>query len=243
MMAAVLYVKFEDAACGLVSSQEGGLIEKYLRGELCIALRRAEPSVSGNSEQNGFIIHSRESGFYSVLPPWDVDAGNFRLHKQQPLMLSQNVELVEGIQKMVPSFVSLCTFDRGSLYGGYPLFVFHASYGSQKIIGALSNREMGVAIRFFAIALNQSRHEQVEGASSGINNCASISLNQGIERNFGVSDQQFPVDVIRIRLFDDFVWAQPLPGHESILQDWDLGLGPIEGGESVWEIIAHGLLE
>jgi hypothetical protein len=223
----------EDAPCWLVSSQQGGLVEKYLRGELCIALRRVEPTASENPKQNGFIIHALEAGFYSALPPWDVDVGNFRLHEQQPLMFSQDVELVEGVQKMVPSFVSLCAFDCGSLCGGYPLFVFHHCYGSQKISGALPNGEVGVAIRFYAIALNQSRHEQIEGRSSRINNCSGISLNQGIERNFGVSDQQFPVDVIRVRLFDDLVWAQPLPGYESLLQDWDLGVGPIDSGESV----------
>jgi hypothetical protein len=164
----------ENSPCWLVGSQQGGLIEKYLSGELCIALRRVKPGASENSKQNGFVIHALEAGFYTALPPWDLDAGNFRLHTQQPLMFSQNVELVEGIQKMVPSFVSLCAFDCGSLCGGYPLFAFHHYYGSQKIIGALPNREVSVAIGFFAVALNQGRHEQIKGSPNGINDCSSI---------------------------------------------------------------------
>jgi hypothetical protein len=52
----------ESDDCWLVGYPQGGLIQKYLRGDVAIAFRRAE-SPSGETEQNGFIIQMKKAGF------------------------------------------------------------------------------------------------------------------------------------------------------------------------------------
>jgi hypothetical protein len=51
-------------------------------------------------------------------------------------------------------------------------------------------------------------------------------MNERIEGASEISDQQFPIRVLRIRLYVDVVWAAPLPGNEALVHNWDLGIGP-----------------
>jgi hypothetical protein len=63
-----------------------------------------------------------------------------------------------------------------------------------------------------------------------------------IAPGFGANQRVYRSDIacyqklvagIRIWLEDKFIWAAPLPGNETLLQDWDLGFGPIDGSLGV----------
>ena len=212
----------------LVGYPSGGLVEKYLSGDMAIAWRRAEP-IGGNSIEDGFILQMLKPPLDIAPERSDAGIGNLRLYGQEPFVLSQNVELVDGVKYVIPSVIRFCAFDRGCLDGGYPLFVFEHVYGVEKLGGQLSDGKVGLAIRFFAIADQQRRHQQIECSTGGIDDGPDISVDEWIKDKIGIGHEQIPLFVGRIRLGDDFVWASPLPLDEAFLQNWDMGLGPIDG--------------
>jgi hypothetical protein len=217
----------ESDDCWLVGYPQGGLIQKYLRGDVAIAFRRAE-SPSGETEQNGFIIQMKKAGFNIGAPCGDVGLRDEWFNGKKSFVFPQNIELMDGVENVVPSIVSLCVFDRGCFAGRDPLFVFDSRYGSQKVGASLSNGEVGLAVRFYAVAREKRRHENIQGGSSGIYNGSYVAMNERVQRDAEISNKEFPIFVGRIRLWDNLVWALPLPIHKSLLQDWDLGLGPID---------------
>jgi hypothetical protein len=215
----------ENGDCWLTGDSEGGLIEKYLRGDLCIAFHRAE-SAAGETIQNGFIIRLSKG----MLKPWSplrkVNLSDGRTDLEKALVFSEDIELVDPIENVVSSFVSLCVFDRRSFDGGNPLFAFEHRYGSQKLGPGGSDGELGLAFGFYALAREKGGHEDVQSGPHRIDDHADIHMNARIEGAAEISDQQFLIPILRIRLFVDVVWAAPLPGNESLIHNWDLGIGP-----------------
>lgn len=211
----------------LVGYPDGGFIQKYLGGDVGIAWRRAE-GPNGEAVKNGFIIKA----FKAPFNPSDRNPtiGNLWLDDEQSFVLPLNIELMDGVQHSIPAIVSFCAFDRGRLDGGYPIFAFEHVYGSEKLGSNGSNGEVGLAVGFFAIANQQRGHQEIKGGAGGVDDSSHVSINQRIKRDIGVSDEQFPRLIGRIRLGNDFVWAAPLPYYQAVLQDWDLGFGPIYSG-------------
>jgi hypothetical protein len=216
----------------LVGYPEGGLIEKYLSGNMAIAWRRAEP-LGGNAVEDGFILQILQRPRNSPTECGDVCCGDLGVYYQKPLVLSQNIEFVNRVKNAIPSIICFCAFDRGSFDGGNPLFVFEHLNGSLKIGGVFPYGEMGVAVRFFAVARKQRGQQQIKRGSCRIDDCPNVSINERVKRDMRIGYQPIPLFIDRIRLSDNSVWALPLPGNETILQDWDLGLGPIDGSLSV----------
>ena len=111
------------------------------------------------------------------------DLGSFdgRFRDEQSFMLPHDVEVMDGVQKFVPSKVSLRLFDRGSVSGFDPLFVFQHLNGSQKLGGVLADREVGLAVRFSAVCRQQGGHEDIEGRPGRIDDGTDVTDDQGIE--------------------------------------------------------------
>jgi hypothetical protein len=80
--------------------------------------------------------------------------------------------------------------------------------------------------RFYAVSRGEGGGEEIKRAASGIDDRTSIADHERIDRALLMSYQDL-VSGVRIWLDDKFVWAVPLPGKEALLQDWDLGYGPI----------------
>jgi hypothetical protein len=223
----------ESRNCWIMGYPEGGFIEKYLSGNVCVAFRRVETSLAA-FEQDGFVIQRAPSGLDLACVSFSDIAFRYKgINDDQSFMLSQNVQLMDGVEEWVPSFVSPRSFDCGSFAGSDPLFYFHHFDGFQKVCGGLFDGEMGVAIGFHAVAHQNGGHKQIKRGSSGVDDSPNIALNEGVERGSEISDKQLFVSAIRIELYDRLIWAAPLPGFESIFQDWDLGYGPVGCGLSV----------
>ena len=92
--------------------------------------------------------------------------------------------------------------------------------------------ESAFRTRFYAIACGESGGKKIKRAAGGIDDRASFGADERINGADLASYQQL-IRGIRIWLHDEFVWARPLPGKESLLQDWDLGYGPIDRSLSV----------
>ena len=88
------------------------------------------------------------------------------------------------------------------------------------------NRKVCVGTRFFAIADSKSGGDHIEAAFNRVDDDSGF----GVETEIGGSRPPHYhkiVSCLRIRLYSGFIWAAPLPGNEALLQDWDLGYGPI----------------
>jgi hypothetical protein len=210
----------------------GGLIQKYLSAQIGIAFRRVE-GPARNAKQRGFIlrvgmlhdpldhVNLRDVGFR-----WD------RLNVNQSLVLPQIIQFSDVPDKMVPAresvAVGFCSFDNLSFDGGEAMFGFQFLYGSQKISGLFGDGEIGCSAGYCSVARDDCRNQKIECGPDGVDNCSNVTDDERIERLFKIGDKQFPIRLLRLRLNDDAVWATTIPFDESLLQDWDLGLGPLD---------------
>jgi hypothetical protein len=158
--------------------------------------------------------------------------GNPRLHHNEPFVLAQDVELMQSPQTRVPSLVRSQRFDCRSLALGKPLFAFDTLQGIDHVLFRPEDWKVRLMTRFYAVACGESGNEEIERAASGIDDRTRFGTDERINAENLASYQQL-VSGIRIWLHDEFVWARPLPGRETLLQYWDLGYGPIDGSLSV----------
>jgi hypothetical protein len=210
-----------------------GLVESYLQGKKCIAFRRAEKFTLSETVQDGFTIHAFQ-GFRAAnshLGRSEHEVADYvGACGEQTFMLPQDVQLVQGPDGFIPSLIRLQRFDRGSLALGKPLFAFNAINPGQGINHALSgieNRKMSFRIRFFAIALCQGGGKQIKTATERIETRAEPSIE--CERQRGLLNSYYNIAVrLRITLADDGIGESPLPFDQALLDQWDLGYGPLD---------------
>ena len=206
----------------------GGLVEKYIRGEIGIAICRSK-NAARDTIQFGFIL--RMGVFHdslSIINPTDVNRRWNWFDSEQSLVLPQVIKLADMPENRVPTVISFCSFDVGDFSGGTPIFGFQFLDGCRKIIGRFGVGEIGCAIRYYTVARHDSRYRKIEGCSDGIDDSANITDDERIKRLFTIGDKQFHIGALRVVLRDNLVWATTLPSQEPFLQDWDLGLGPLD---------------
>lgn len=97
-----------------------GFIQAYLHGEINFGFRCA----FGEETNCGFIVSAAQpssrqrSESLTQRPAHDAETGEPDFGRQEPLMLPYNVELMEGVEKIIPSLVRFQRFDDGLfLYG------------------------------------------------------------------------------------------------------------------------------
>lgn len=110
---------------------------------------------------------------------------------------------------------------------------------AKKVRGMSPDGEVGLAIRFYAVARQERGHQYVQRSSHGTDDDANISCDKRVEGSSQIGDEKFPISIIRIRLHDKLIGAASLPGYESLLQDWDMDIGPVDDSLSVQAIITH----
>jgi hypothetical protein len=213
----------------MTGDTNGGLIEKYLRGDLTIAFRRAE-SAFGEAIQDGFVVLLVNNVVKPVTLGREVSSSDHRFNNKQPLMFSEDIELVDRIENAVAPFIGFRSFDRGSFNGGNPLFAFEHRYAVQKLGLSVTDGEVGLAVGFYAMARENGGHEDIQSRPHRVDDGPDISVNERVEWNVEMGYKQLPFRVLRVRIYDDPVWAAPLPGDESLIHDWDMGIGPMDCG-------------
>jgi hypothetical protein len=90
----------QDQDGWLMGFEQGGLIEKYLRGDVGIAFRRTEPAC-GELIQEGFIVHCVKMLIHMSVQNGDPGIVHGCSNGQQPCVFPQDAELMEGVQKWV----------------------------------------------------------------------------------------------------------------------------------------------
>ena len=182
-------------------------IDRYCRFDGCVALRRSEYDARSEPVQDGFIIERSRMGFDSPAEQRNPLAGSGWRHREQAIMLSHDVELVERMEKTVRSWIWPCRFDRLDLGIRKPAFSFDLFCGvTPPIVGAPRNWEMRMVARcVVTVPLNERPHENVQTAADRMDYDARINLNSRIERRFDAHHYKLATS-LRVRL-----------GAESIL--------------------------
>jgi hypothetical protein len=215
----------------LIDEPKGRFVERYLSGDMAIVLRRCEPSSGGETVQDGLVLHIPMEALKSPTFGLQSEARNLRPSSQKPFVFSPDIELMEGIQKRVPAFVRHERFDSSLFILGKPRFAFNTLGAEERVQGA-ENWKVRFVARFYAIPSSESGSNQVEATSKRIDNRSSFGIEEAIKRGLRVGSEELEGRV-SIRLYHEHIRAVPLPGSESLLDEWDLGYGPINGSLSV----------
>ena len=183
----------------LVSDPKGRLVEEYINGQKGIAFRYRDSLASAHSTQYGFIVaalnYRRSPRTHPGVPK--IGHGKYgRTGNDEPLMLTHDVEVMEGPQRFIPSFVWFERFYNRSLMIRKPLFSFLTVQPGKRIdhVGETAEDwEMPIATRSFAVALGESGSDEIEGTSEGIEDRADPNIECERKRLFLDSYNQIAV--------------------------------------------------
>src|SRR3984893_814408 len=229
--------EFLKRGCYLfVSEPKGGLAEDYKNGKKGIALRHVEIFAGTQTAQDGFIIQALKSLRAADAPttpvPQHQNAANVGIHGDESFMLTRDVEVVNGSEDRVPSFVRPERFDRGSFAVGKPLFAFQAMPRVEHRLFGSKKREMCFGNRFFAVANGKSYGEQIEATTDGVDDRTHPRTKLTRKWGYLIRDPEI-VASLRVLLLDNAIWVSALPFEKCALKAWDLGYGPIDGSLSI----------
>jgi hypothetical protein len=227
----------------MIRRPEGSLIERYVSGHVCIALRRVEGfgGRASRSKQDGFVfqaLNDPKAGYYHIsalatdCAAFPDEIVNVNISDDQPFVLAQDVQLVEGRNGAIPSLVRFECFDRSLFDLGKPLFTFDAcSRINHRLVGA-KNWKVRFSVRILAIACCERSGKQIEGTPERVEDRANPCVVDQWKLGALTSYNRI-ASVLRIRLFDNLIRMRFAPIEQGVLEEWDLGYGPLNGGLSV----------
>ena len=142
-------------------------------------------------------------------------------------MLSHDVEMMQGKQRCVPSFIRFQTFDDCALDVGKPLYKFRSPiFSSRKICIAGGNREIRIFGFTYAVTSSKSCEENIEATADCINIDTRLDVERERERRFHLY-YNWAVRQLRFKLFDLAIDVGAEPGFDFFPEGWQLGYGPI----------------
>jgi hypothetical protein len=199
--------------------------QRYLNGEFGLAISR----VGINPHQDGLVFRALIGGEFvgpnrakcaAAQSEMDVVGVN----GEQALMLSRNVHLMEGVERVIPPLVRRESFDGRPVLSGKPLYVFRTRVREHG--GARGNGEGYVFYIRSAVALGERDGQDVEAAADAVYDRAGLGVDEKRER---ISDLVLEgmLAALRIEISHEFVGARFLPGFDASGQSFELGYGPI----------------
>lgn len=218
----------QDCRHFFIRKLQSNFIESYKNGNVCVALRRMEEFSGCHPTQDGFVFGALDRSGpadphhaigYHQMPAY-VRCGTY-----QPLMLAQNVQTVKGPEGVIPSIIWFERFDRGNLALGKPLFAFDACQRIDKVVEASKNWEMRISARICAVACGQGSCDQIKAATQRIDDRSHPSIE--CERERLIVDYRRIATTIKVWLFGDVIGISADPFDKALLEQWDLGIGPI----------------
>jgi hypothetical protein len=232
--------KFEEGEGHKGSSIEktqghDGFVERYIQGHVNIALRRTQRAKGDYSLilESGPTRPAGKAGCGGI--PFNAYASRRYVHTNQSLMLSDDIELMESEEFVIPSRVRLQRFDDSSFALSEPLFAFASMYsmdGIHEVIGVVPDWKVRVSGWRFAIAPGEGSAQQIEAAANAVEHNPDFCIDNWRE-GFHICKDENNSFSIGAKLFNDSIWFTCPEGLDSFLQRWQLGLGPIDSGISV----------
>ena len=225
----------QQRKCLLVSDPKGCFVDEYIKGKKSVAFRYRNGSE--HATQYGFSVtglnNAGREGEHSVISQRGHSVESWP-GEQQTFMLPYDVEVMEEPQRLVPSVVRFERFDGGSLFVRKPLFSFFVidpQYWIDHGEFASEDWKMPIAIRSFAVALGEGARNEIEGASQRVNDRPDPSIERQGKRLFLNSYNQI-IARLRVSLTHLAIGASLSPFVEGLLEQWDLGYGPVDSGLS-----------
>jgi hypothetical protein len=217
--------------------ESGGIAERYCIGEAGIAFRYSWPEIGWRAKEHSFIVRAipNEIAEGGPIAPFRNDkALDDRDQGHQLLMLPRSVEVMEGVQKFVPSAVWPQCFDCDSVCFSKPTFAFSAIYPPRRIIESFNGSEGGemrISLGYNAVATRKGGCQKIKTAADCVDDDSRLDIEAEVGRPCPANYDEI-VPRVWIRLYNDCIWARPFPGVKAFLHDWDLGFGPIDGSLS-----------
>ncbi len=209
--------------------RHAGFVKSYIGGELYFGLRRALPQAA----EYGFIIGAvpfSPSGRDKIALDADTrncDRGGMGLDREQPLMLTFNVEIMEGPKGIVSSFVRLERFDEMSFGRGKPLYKFvPLVLPTRKDLGARDDGKIGLVWVRDVIAVGERRSEDVQAGSDAVDVGAHLDVERERKRLFFDRYNDI-IRRLRIRVFNSHLNVVVDPTLEPLFEGWEVGYGPV----------------
>ena len=175
-------------------------------------------------KEYGFVLEAAPFGLSAQPPAAERISTYHRINVDQPLMLSQGVEVMEGPQQFVPSLVRLECFDCSNLCSRKPLFAFDSLQWVYEIGKIPDDREVSISTRFYAVATGEACRKQIEAAANGINNSACLGAKSQIGRLCWNSYDQIIAGLRSVSSaisYGSFL----LQSMNRWCMEWDLGFG------------------
>jgi hypothetical protein len=205
--------------------QKVHLYERYLRGNINIGV------FPGRKPQGECLVFSVSPDFVfecaGGLPPSGPALQvSLSCDADEACMLSHNVHLMEGEQRIVPSFVRLELFDFVDVWGSKPLYLFHPTR-IENVQTSGDGKVNFVNLRY-AVASGERYSKNIERTAQGMDNDAGMNIDQ----SWRVGDIDFMRihSAIRIELSRLGIRVRLEPGTDLGIKDLYLGYGPIDNG-------------
>ena len=212
--------------------QAGRLIEAYVSGEIKLGLRCALEQ----SAEYGFTLSAIRvaNGLGFKVPRITNPQGDGKdVDGEQPLMLADNVEVMEVVQEFVPSFVRVERFYDLSFLGGEGLYEFvPLVVPARELGGAVSDRKVSIVNKRWAVAAGECGRQDVKAASNGVKVGPSFDVESERKLLF-LKRNDVIVRNVRWQLFDTHINVSFDPIIEPRLKGWEMGYGPVDRRLSV----------
>lgn len=202
-------------------------LEGYLRGDYNIVARR----IDVDGPHYGIVLKAIPNGHDLEAVPERVwrhyEARGYYTNADQPLVLSHDVETVNGEECVIPSLVGLEAFDDSFVHVGKPIYFFDGRATSlRQLRSASHDGKIHVCWRHMAFALGEFHHENVERASDAMNDHAHLDIDEWT-RLLHIREPNNLLAHLRVWFLAESVRGIVLPGYDLGVQEIDLGYGPV----------------
>lgn len=219
-----------DRGCEVFAMHRASFIERYMKADAHLAVRHR----GVGRYQYGFLIKAfpatiREGG---TAKSGSTHTAAKSEGIKEAAVFPGSIEVVEGEKQIIPSWVWPEVFDDVLVDLGKPLYLFEGSgIGiSSELLKALPEGEVGGFGIREAVALGQG--QQIEAASDTVNDGPCFRIDNGVNR-LDISKAVELFTGLRIGINAHGIGFISFPRDNTLLQDWDLGYGPIDSSFSV----------
>ena len=228
----------------VLSMHRASLIEGYMHADCYLAVRHRSIGPS----QYRFLIIAMPVGGLGELDratgkAIEPNPSGKDKSIEQPPMLSCEVQIMEGTQqgKSIRSGVWLQSPDSVFVELGEPVYLFQRGI-KELTIGILSRWRQKLSLTFpdgeicaagaSVVPDSQGGRHQVEAAADTVNNRARLSIDDGVE-SLDIVEAIKLFSGVRLGVWADHVGFVVPPLSDTILQNWELGHGPLDCSFSV----------
>jgi hypothetical protein len=221
-----------------VAVKRPNFVERYVRGELHIVVRRTLPE----QPEYGFLICAQPSGLgfdpHQIAPDLvgvtdDPEGSGVHRNIDKAAVLPFDVKLVEERERLVPSLIRFQRFDTRAFGRRESLYEFGSFVApGEKFLRAPRDREIRFIWPRYAVAVSERSGENVKATADDIDVRAGLNVESARERAF--FDRYYGI-VCRWRwhILDVQINVDAQPIIDPFLEGWELGHGPLNAGLSV----------